>query len=76
MKSAVKCVACELTVQRVAQVDLVPERVAELDAHKLAVPGSLHVLFAVTVGVRVRLEGELSPDGVFSCRKTSFHVLK
>lgn len=56
----------EFTVERVAQVDLVPQRVAQLDAHKLAVPGSLHVLFAVAVGVRVGLEGELSPDGVFT----------
>lgn len=56
----------EFTVERVAEVDLVPERVTELNAHKLAVPGSLHVLFAVAVGVRVRLEGELSPNGVFS----------
>lgn len=60
----------ELTVERVAQVDLVPERVAQLDTDKLAVPGPLHVLFAVAVGVRVRLEGELSPDGIFSCKDT------
>lgn len=40
-----------LTVERVAQVDLVPERVAQLDADKLAVPGPLHVLFAVAVRV-------------------------
>lgn len=56
----------EFTVERVAQVDLVPERVAQLDSHKLAVPGPLDVLFAVAVGVRVRFEGELRPDGVFS----------
>lgn len=65
----------DLTVERVAQVDLVPEGVAQLDANELAVPRPLHVLFAVTVGVRVRLEGELSPDGILSCRdrKPSLH---
>lgn len=62
-----KRIQSELTVERVAQVDLVPERVTQLDADKLAVPGPLHVLLAVAVRVRVRLEGELSPDGVFSC---------
>ena len=56
-----------LTVERVAQVDLVPERVAQLDPDELPVPGPLHVLFTVTVRVRVRLKGELSPDGVFTC---------
>ena len=58
--------AWTLTVERVAQVDLVPQRVAQLDTDKLTVPGPLHVLFPVTVGVRVRLKGELSPDGVFT----------
>lgn len=58
----------DLTVERVAQVDLVPERVAQLDTNELAVPRPLHILLAVTVGVRVRLEGELSPDGILSCR--------
>jgi len=54
------------TVESVSQVDLVPKRVAQLDPDKLTVPGPLHVLFAMTVGVRVGLEGELGPDGVFS----------
>lgn len=57
----------KLTVERVAQVDLVPERVAELDADELAVPRPLHVLLAVAIGVRVRRERELGPDGVFPC---------
>lgn len=57
-----------LTVERVAQVDLVAQRVAQLDAHKLAVPRALHKLFAVTFGVRVCGEGELGPDGVLPCR--------
>lgn len=57
----------ELTVERVAQVDLVPERVAQLDADKLAVPRPLHVLLAVAVRVRVRRKRELSPDGIFPC---------
>lgn len=56
-----------LTVERVAQVDLVAQRVAQLHADKLAVPGALHKLFAVTVGGRVRGEGELGPDGVLPC---------
>lgn len=55
-----------LTIQGVTQVDLVPEGVAQLDSNKLAVPGSLDVLLSVAVGVRVGLEGKLSPDGVFS----------
>lgn len=58
----------EFTVERVTQVDLVPEGVTQLDANKLAVPRPLHVLFAMTVRVRVCLEGELSPDGILSCR--------
>lgn len=58
-----------LTGERVTQVDFVPERVAQLDAHKLAVPGSFDVLLAVTVRVRVGLKGELGPDGVFSCEE-------
>lgn len=58
----------ELTVKRVTQVNLVSEGVAQLDTNKLAVPSPLYILFAVTVGVRVCLEGELSPDGVLSCR--------
>lgn len=58
----------ELTIERVTQVDLVPEGVAQLDTNKLAIPSPLYILFAVTIGVRVRLEGELSPDGVLSCR--------
>lgn len=57
-----------LTVERVAQVDLVPQRVAQLDSDKLAVPRPLHVLFAVTVRVRVCGEGELGPNGIFPCR--------
>lgn len=57
-----------LTVERVAQVDLVPQRVAQLDPDKLAVPRPLHVLFAVTVRVRVCGEGELGPNGIFPCR--------
>lgn len=56
----------EFTVERVTQVDLVPEGVAQLDTNKLAIPSPLYILFAVTVGVRVCLEGELSPDGVLS----------
>ncbi len=62
----------ELTVEWVAQVDLVPERVAQLHTDELAVPGPLHVLFAVAVRVWVGLKGELSPDSVFSCRDRKF----
>lgn len=60
-----------LTVERVAQVDLVAQRVAQLDAHKLAVPGALDELLAVTVRVRVGGERELGPDGVLPCREAN-----
>lgn len=56
----------ELPVERVTQVDLVSQGVAQLDAHKLPVPGSLHVLLPVALGVGVGFERELSPDGIFS----------
>lgn len=36
-----------LTSQRVTQVDLVSERVADLNPHKFAVPGSLYILLAI-----------------------------
>ena len=58
-----------ITVERVTQVDLVSQRVAELDAHKLSVPSSLDVLLSTAFRVGIRFKGELSPDGVFACEE-------
>lgn len=57
---------CVVTVERVAQVDLVSQRVAELDPDKLSVPGSLHILLPAALGVGVGFKRKLSPDGVFA----------
>lgn len=56
-----------ITVEGVAQVDLVSQGVAELDSHKLTVPSSLHILLSVAFRVVVGFKWELSPDGVFAC---------
>lgn len=56
----------EFTLQGLAQIDLVSERVAQLHSYKFAIPGPLYVLLAVAVRVGVGLKRELSPDGVFS----------
>ncbi len=58
-----------ITSERVTQVDLVSQGVAELDAHKLSVPSSLHVLLSTAFRVGIRFEWELSPDGVFACEE-------
>lgn len=55
-----------LTIEGVAQVDLVPKGVAELDANKFAVPRPLHILLPVALGVGVGFEGELGPNGIFT----------
>lgn len=57
------------TIERVAQVDLVSQGVAQLDAHKLSVPRPFHVLLPIAFRVAVRLKWELRPEGVFSCSK-------
>lgn len=58
-----------ITIERVAQVDLVSQGVAELDAHKLSVPGSLHILLPTAFRVGVGFKWELSPDSVFACEE-------
>lgn len=55
-----------ITIQRVTQVDLVSQGVAELDAYKLSVPSSLDKLLSTAFGVGIGFKGELSPDGVFA----------
>lgn len=57
-----------LTIKGVTQVDFVSQGIAKLDADKLAIPGPLHILLPIALRVGVRLEGKLSPDGVFTCR--------
>lgn len=56
----------ELPSERVAQVDLVSQGVAELNAHKLSVPSSLHVLLSIAFRVGIGFKWELSPDGIFA----------
>lgn len=58
-----------ITIEGVAQVDLVSQRITQLDAHKLPVPGSLHEHppVALRVGCICGLEREVRPDGIFAC---------
>lgn len=55
-----------LTVEGVAQVDLVSKGVAELDANKFAVPCPLYILLPVAFGIGVSFEGELGPNSIFT----------
>lgn len=58
-----------ITIERVAQVDLVSQGVAELNANKLSVPGSLDVLLSIAFRVGIGFKWELSPNGIFSCEE-------
>lgn len=58
-----------ITIERVTQVDLVSQGVTELDAHKLAIPSSLHILLSAAFRVGIGFKWELSPDGIFACEE-------
>lgn len=58
-----------VTIERVTQVDLVSQGVAELDTYKLSVPGSLDILLPIAFRVGIGFKWELSPDGIFSCEE-------
>lgn len=58
-----------ITIQRVTQVNLVSQGVAELNAHKFSVPSSLHILLSIAFRIVVGFKWELSPDGIFACEK-------
>lgn len=58
-----------ITIQRVTQVDLISQGVTELDAHKLSIPSSLHILLSTAFRVGIRFKWELSPDGIFACEE-------
>lgn len=62
-------ILCINTIEGVTQVDLVSQGVAELDSHKLPVPGPFYVLLSITFRVGIGFKRELSPDGIFSCDK-------
>ena len=53
------------TFQVVTEVDLIPQRIAKNNSHKLPVRSPLHILSAVAVRVaRVMFEGKRDPDGL------------
>lgn len=56
-----------LTCEGVTEVNLVSEWVAQLHAHELLIPRPLDVLFALTLRVRVGVEGPFSPYGISAC---------
>lgn len=56
----------KLTVERVTQVDLVPQGVAQLDANEFTVPRPLYVLLPVALGIGICFEGKLGPDSIFT----------
>lgn len=58
-----------ITSERVTQVDLVSQGVAELDAHKLSVPSSLHILLSTAFRVGIGFKWELSPDSIFAFKE-------
>lgn len=58
-----------ITIERVTQVDLVSQGVAELDAYKLSVPSSLHILLSTAFRVGIGFKWDLSPDGIFACEE-------
>jgi len=63
-----------VTVEGVAQVDLVSQGVAQLDSHELPVPGPLHVLLPVAFREVVGFERELGPDGGFACEESRYVI--
>lgn len=58
-----------VTIERVTQIDLISQGVAELDAHKLSVPSSLHILLPIAFRVGIGFKWKLSPDSIFSCEE-------